>query len=66
MVATQCVAMGVDWMAGDDDPGADDAAHPQFERAQNRPTKSGVSLSDEIPARTGSHNDNWANHDEYQ
>ena len=28
MVATECVATGVDWMAGDDDPGADDAAHP--------------------------------------
>ena len=25
MVATQCVAFGADWMAGDDDPGADDA-----------------------------------------
>ena len=29
MVATECVAMGVDWMAGDDDLGADDVAHPQ-------------------------------------
>ena len=33
---------------------------------ETRPTKSGVSLADGIPARDGLRNDSFANHREYQ
>ena len=37
-----------------------------IERVQNRPTKSGVSLADGIPARGDLRNDYYANHSGYQ